>query len=81
MLEFQCTNYYSILLSRMLREAHAGAARRCTKRHSRPYAQPGPLPVAARGQLELFVDTFTSRHRRRGTRNGTVGHEPAGGDS
>ncbi len=41
---------------------HAGAARRCTTRHRRPWAQPGPSAVY--GPRELHVDTCSSRHRR-----------------
>ncbi len=44
------------------RAGHAGAARRCTKRHCRPWALPGPR--VARGTRELRVDACTSRHRR-----------------
>ena len=39
---------------------HAGAARRCTKRHRRLWAQ----PWAVHGPRELRVDACTSRHRR-----------------
>jgi len=41
---------------------HAGAARRCTKRHRRPWAQPGPSAVD--GPRRLRVDACASRHRR-----------------
>ena len=41
---------------------HAGAARRCTKRHRRPWAQPGPPAVD--GPRRLSVDACASRHRR-----------------
>ena len=41
---------------------HAGAARRCTKRHRRPWAQPGPPAVD--GPRRLRVDACASRHRR-----------------
>ena len=41
---------------------HAGAARRCTKRHRRLWAQPGPSAVY--GPRELRVDACSSRHRR-----------------
>jgi len=41
---------------------HAGAARRCTKRHRRPWAQPGPSAVD--GPRRLSVDACASRHRR-----------------
>jgi hypothetical protein len=41
---------------------HAGAARRCTTRHRRPWAQPGPSAVY--GPRELRVVACSSRHRR-----------------
>ena len=41
---------------------HAGAARRCTTRHHRPWAQPGPSAVY--GPRRLRVDACASRHRR-----------------
>jgi hypothetical protein len=44
------------------RGGHAGAARRCTKRHRRLWAQPGSLAV--HGPRELRVDVCTSRHSR-----------------
>jgi hypothetical protein len=44
------------------RAGHAGAVRRCTKRHRRSWAEPGSLAV--HGPRELSVDTCTSRHRR-----------------
>jgi hypothetical protein len=44
------------------RAGHAGAARRCTKRHRRLWALPGPLAV--HGPRKLRVDACTSRHRR-----------------
>ena len=63
---------------------HAGAARRCTKRHRRLWAQPGPWAV--HGPRELRVDACTSRHRRprdplgiAGEPLGTAGRERAGG--
>ena len=44
---------------------HAGAARRCTKRHRRPWAQPGPWAVDGRhGPRRLRVDACAPRHRR-----------------
>jgi hypothetical protein len=56
---------------------HAGAARRCTKRHRRPWAQPGPR--AARGPQKLRVDACTSLHRRPRDPLGTTGRQRAGG--
>jgi hypothetical protein len=44
--------------------AHAGAARRCTKRHRRPWAQPGPW--AARGPRAGF-GSYASTHAHLGT--------------
>ena len=41
---------------------YAGAARHCTKRHRRPWAQPGPPSVD--GPRRLRVDACASRHRR-----------------
>jgi hypothetical protein len=55
----------------------AGAARRCTKRHRRLWAQPGPWAV--HGPRELRVDACTSRHRRPRDPSGTAGRERAGG--
>ncbi len=54
---------------------HAGAARRCTKRHCRLWAQPGPWAV--HGPRELRVDTCTSRHRRPRDHFGIAGCERA----
>jgi hypothetical protein len=59
------------------RAGHAGAARRCTKRHRRLWAQPGPLAVHR--PQELRVDACTSRHRRPWDPSGTAGRERAGG--
>ncbi len=59
------------------RAGHAGAARRCTKRHRRLWAQPGPWAV--HGPRELRVDVCTSRHRRPRDPLGTAGRERAGG--
>jgi hypothetical protein len=56
---------------------HTGAARSCTKRHRRPWAQPGPR--AARGLRKLRVDVCTSRHRWPRDPLGTAGRERAGG--
>ncbi len=42
---------------------HTGASRRCTKRHRRLWARPGPWAVHGPPR-ELRVDTCTSRHRR-----------------
>ena len=41
---------------------YAGAARHCTKRHRRPWAQPGPPAVD--WPRRLRVDACASRHRR-----------------
>jgi hypothetical protein len=41
---------------------HAGAARRCTRRHRRPSVSPGLRAVL--GPRELCVDACTSRYRR-----------------
>jgi hypothetical protein len=59
------------------RAGHAGAARRCTKRHRLLWAQPGPLAV--HGPRELRVDACTSRHRRPRDLLGIAGRERAGG--
>ena len=59
------------------RADHAGAARRCTKRHRRLWAQPGPLAV--HGPRELRVDACTSRHRWPRDNLETAGRERAGG--
>jgi hypothetical protein len=42
------------------RAGHAGAARRCTKRHRRLWAQPGPWAV--HGPRELRVDVCSAMH-------------------
>jgi hypothetical protein len=43
---------------------HAGAARRCTKRHRRQWAQPGPLAARGPRKLQVRFDACTFRHRR-----------------
>jgi hypothetical protein len=59
------------------RADHAGAARRCTKRQRRLWAQPGPWAV--HGPRELRVDACTPRHRRPRDPFGIAGRKRAGG--